>query len=166
MQQTRPDSPEAEPAPAISNELFDRSEHVYETDGKDLMRARFEPVRMFAGFRVSTIVFVAVVAGLLAWNIWMTREVIALKRHRVVSVSLASIITDFIRDQAHAQGSPDEAAMRTRMYLVATQKALVELAKNGTPVLASEAVLGNSVPDDTAQVKQAVARAMTQAGQH
>ena len=53
------------------------------------------------------------------------------------------------------------------VHLFATQKALLELAKNGTPIVASEAVLGNSVPDATAQVKASVARAMApQADQH
>ena len=123
-------------------------------------------LRTFAGFRLSTLFVAVVIVGLLAWNAWMTREMLAMKRHRPVSVSLASIITDFVHDQARQSGSPDQAAMRTRLYLVATQKALVELARNGTPVLASEAVLGDSVPDDTAQVKEAVAKAMAQAGQH
>ena len=126
-----------------------------------------EVVRCFAGFRLTTLALIGVIAGLLAWNSWMTREVFALKRHRVVSVSLASIIADFVQTQAHQAGSPDEAAMRTRLYLAATQKALLDLARNGTPVLASEAVLGNSVPDDTARVKEAVARTIaTQVGQH
>ncbi len=114
----------------------------------------------FAGFRLTTLTLVAAIAGLLVWNVWITREVVGLKRHRIVSVSLASIIADFVRDQAHAQGTPDEAATRTKLYLVATQKALIDLARNGTPVVASEAVLGNSVPDDTAAVKAAVARAV------
>jgi len=122
--------------------------------------------RNFAGFRLPTLGFIAAILALLAWNSWMTREVLALRRQHIVSVSLASLITDFVHDQSRQPGSPDEAALRTRLYLVATQKALVELARNGTPVLASEAVLGNSVPDDTVQVKQAVARAMAQAGQH
>jgi Type-F conjugative transfer system protein (TrbI_Ftype) len=167
MQQTVPDPLEVAPTEPMSRETIERAERVYETDGKDLMRVRFEPVRTFAGFRVTSIVFVSVIAALVAWNAWLTREVVTLNRQKIVSVSLASIITDFVRDQSHASGSPDEAAARTKLYLVATQKALLDLARNGTPVLASEAVLGNSVPDHTAQVKATVAKALAdQPGQH
>jgi len=158
------DHPEAEP--------LDRRAEPPRVDPSDLpepaaVAASTAVPRSFAGYRLTTLALVAVIAGLVVWNAWITREVITLRRHKIVSVSLASIITDFVQTQARQPGSPDEAAARTKMYVFATQKALLELAKNGTPIVASEAVLGNSVPDATAQVKASVARAMApQADQH
>ncbi|WP_454887617.1 TrbI F-type domain-containing protein [Sphingomonas oryzagri] len=114
----------------------------------------------FAGFRLTTLLLVAIIFALACWNIWTTRELLALKHRRIVSVSLATLITDFVRNESHQSGDPQQMAAETRRYLVATQLALKSLAGDGTPVVASEAVLGNSVPDVTPQVKQAVARAM------
>jgi hypothetical protein len=128
---------------------------------------RFAMPASFAGIRISTLLLAAFVLGLLGWNAWITRELAVLKRHRPVSVSLATLVTDFVRDQSHQPTSPDEAAFRTKLYLVATQKVLADLGRDGTPVFASEAVLGSSVPDETAQVRSSVTRAMAaSAGQH
>lgn len=117
-------------------------------------------LRTFAGFRLTTLALVTVILALGAWNAWTTRELLALKERRIVSVSLGTLITDFVRSESHQSGDQQQMAAETRRYLLATQLALKSLASNGTSVVASEAVLGNSVPDYTPQVKQAVVRAM------
>ena len=70
-----------------------------------------------------------------------------------MSVSLARIVQDYIAVEAHNGGTPDTAAMRTKLYLAATQSAIRSLTEEGTTVLVSEAVAGNSVPDVTPQLK-------------
>ncbi len=116
--------------------------------------------RTFAGFRLTTIVLAAVIALLIAWNIWSTRELLALRKQKIVSVSLATLITDYVAEQSKAGGSPEEVSAKAKLYLAATESALRNLGKDGTPVLASEAVIGNSVPDYTPAVKEAVAKAL------
>lgn len=121
--------------------------------------AAFSPAyspRTFAGLPRSTIVLGALVLFLSLWATWATRELLALREHRIVSVSLGSIVRDFIAAEAHARSTPDQAAYRTRVYLDATQGAMRNLARENTTILVSEAVVGNSVPDITAQVKSAV----------
>lgn len=112
--------------------------------------------RTFAGLPQSTIVLGALVLFLSLWAMWATRELMVLREHRIVSVSLGTIVRDFIAAEARARSTPDQAAYRTRVYLDATQGAMRSLARQNTTILVSEAVVGNSVPDITAQVKTAV----------
>lgn len=121
--------------------------------------AAFSPAylpRIFAGLPVSTVVLGALVLVLSLWATWATRELMHLRDHRIVSVSLGSIVRDFIATEARARSTPDQAAYRTRVYLDATQGAMRNLASQNTTILISEAVVGNSVVDITPQVKAAV----------
>jgi hypothetical protein len=112
--------------------------------------------RTFAGLPVATVILGALVLVLSLWATWATRELMQLRDHRIVSVSLGSIVRDFIANEARARSTPDQAAYRTRVYLDATQGAMRNLASKNTTILVSEAVVGNSVPDITSQVKTAV----------
>ena len=109
--------------------------------------------RTFAGLPLPTLVLAAVVLLLALLSAWQTREILALRSHRTVSVSLATLVRDFIAAEAHNGGTPETSAMRTKLYLAATQASIRELTEQGNTVLVSEAVAGNSVPDVTPAVK-------------
>lgn len=110
----------------------------------------------FAGLPVATIVLGAIVLLLALLSAWQTREILALRSHRMVSVSLATLVRDYIGSEAKNTGSPEVTALRTKLYLAATQSAIHDLTASGTTVLVSEAVAGDSVPDVTNSIKGAI----------
>ncbi len=112
--------------------------------------------RSFAGLPIATVVLGALVLMMGLWSAWQTREILILKSHRTVSVSLSTIVRDFIRAEARNGGTPETAQLRTQAYLGATEAAIRALGENGNTVLLSEAVAGNSVPDVTPEVKAAI----------
>jgi hypothetical protein len=116
--------------------------------------------RTFAGLAYPTIALLVAMLGLLIWNGWATRELLALKRHRIVSVSLSTLISDFVIAESRGGGSAEETSARTKFYIAATQSAMKQLSADGTTILVSEAVMSNSVPDYTPVIKAAVAKAM------
>ena len=119
-------------------------------------RSALAPVatgRSFAGLPLSTVILGALLLLMALWSAWLTRELLLVRSHRIVSVSLARIIQDYIAVEAHNGGTPDTSAIRTKLYLAATQSAIRSLTEQGTTVLVSEAVAGNSVPDVTPQLK-------------
>ena len=120
--------------------------------------ARFPPYapRTFAGLPIATIVLGALVLVMALWAAWATRELVALRSHRIVSVSLGTMVRDFVAAEARAKSNPDEAAYRTRVYLDTTQATIRQMASHGTTILVSEAVMGNSVPDVTPTLKAAI----------
>lgn len=113
-------------------------------------------VRTFAGFRVRTLVIAGLCAALALWNVWLTVRVHQLQSREIVSVSLVGLVTDFVRNEARSGSTPEQATLRTKVYLDATQAAMKGLARDGKIVILSEAVAGNSVPDYTPAVKAAV----------
>lgn len=116
--------------------------------------------RTFAGFKLTTIAVVVAFLALVFWNAWATRKIMALEQRQVVSVSLQTLISDFITSESRKSGNEEETAFKTKLYLTAVEKAVAELGADGTPVLVSEAVLGNSVTDATPRIKAAVDKAM------
>jgi hypothetical protein len=117
-------------------------------------------MRTFAGLSLPTLALMVVMLGLLIWAGWTTRELLALKRHRIVSVSLSTLISDFVIAESRSGGSAEETSARTKFYIAATQSAMKQLSADGTTILVSEAVMSNSVPDYTPVIKAAVAKAM------
>ena len=109
--------------------------------------------RTFAGLPIPTLVLAAMMLVLALVSAWQVREILALRSHRIVSVSLATLVNNYIATEAHNGGTPEIVAMRTKLYLAATQAAIRTLTDQGTTVLVSEAVAGNSVPDVTPAVK-------------
>ena len=130
---------------------------VSATDDLEPVFAATPPVpvvgRTFAGLPISTLILGGIVLLMALWSAWITRELLIVRSHRVVSVSLARIVQDYIAVEAHNGGTPETSAMRTKLYLAATQAAIRSLTEEGTTVLVSEAVAGNSVPDVTPQLK-------------
>lgn len=114
------------------------------------------PPRLILGFAARDLALVAAFLSLTLWAIWATTALLELRQRRIVSVSLSTIIKDFVAAQARTAASPEIAAARTRAYLAATDAAMQSLSRDGTTVLVSEAVVGNSVPDMTRAVSAAV----------
>lgn len=112
--------------------------------------------RLILGFAARDLALVAAFLSFTLWAIWATTSLVELRQRRIVSVSLSTIIKDFVAAQARTAASPEIAAARTRAYLAATDAAMQSLSRDGTTVLVSEAVVGNSVPDMTRAVSAAV----------
>ena len=113
-------------------------------------------VRTFAGVPISTLVLAVLLLVMAGWAAWATRELLVLRSHRIVSVSLTSLVRDFVVAEARAGGSQEQATAKVRLYLDATGAAVKSLEDQGYTVLVSEAVLGHAVPDVTMQLKTAV----------
>lgn len=118
--------------------------------------------RTFAGFLVRDLVLFAAGIVIILWAVWATTLLLELRQRRIVSVSLTSIIKEFVAAESRNGSSPEVAAARTKAYLTATDAAMQSLSQSGATVLVSEAVVGNSVPDMTAAVSAAVKAHMAQ----
>lgn len=110
----------------------------------------------FGGFSPRELVVMALLAVMLLWAAWATRELMLLKERRTVSVSLATMVQDFVASEARRGASQEDAAARTRAYLAAIDAAMRAISEDGTTILVTEAVLGNSVPNVTQTVTKAV----------
>ena len=116
------------------------------------------PMMTLAGWPLVRVGTAALLLAALVWAAWATRTLVELRERRIVSVSLSRLVEDFVAAEARNGGSPEDAAKRTGAYLGAVNRAVTDLARDGTTVLVSEATLGRSVPDRTAQVRAAVSR--------
>ncbi len=116
--------------------------------------------RTIAGWPVARVIAAVLLISALVWAAWTTRTVVELQQRRIVSVSLSRLVEDFVAAEARNGGTPEQSASRTASYLAAVNKAVAELGQGGTTVLVSEATLGRSVDDRTADVRARVARAM------
>ena len=112
--------------------------------------------RTFAGFALRDLLIMAAGLTFTLWAIWATTALVELRQRRIVSVSLSTIIKDFVSAQARSAATPEIAAARTKAYLGAVDAAMQSMSRDGTTVLVSEAVVGNSVPDMTGAVSAAV----------
>ena len=116
------------------------------------------PMMTLAGWPLVRVGTAALLLAALVWAAWATRTLVELRERRIVSVSLSRLVEDFVAAEARNGGSREDAAKRTGAYLGAVNRAVTNLARDGTTVLVSEATLGRSVPDRTAQVRAAVSR--------
>lgn len=126
--------------------------------------AAAEPARrLVAGFPLPVLAMLVVLGALLLWSAWATRELLELRQRRVVSVSLSTLVADFVSAESRRGATPEVARAKTQLYLTAVSAAMNKLAADGTTVLVSEAVVGNSVPNYTPVVAAAVDRVMAAA---
>ncbi|TVV74625.1 TrbI F-type domain-containing protein [Sphingomonas solaris] len=116
--------------------------------------------RTIAGWPAMRVAIALLLAIALIWAAWATRALVALEHRQIVSVSLSRLVEDFVAAEARNGGTPEEAAKRTGDYLAAINQAVADLGRDGTTVLVSEATLGRSVEDRTAEVRTRVARAL------
>lgn len=122
-------------------------------------------LRSFGGFALHRIALTAGMAALALWNVWTTQQLLALKERRIVSVSLQALVSDFVAVEARNGGASDATTARTKAYLAAVERAIKDMARDGTTVIVSEAVVGNSVPDVTPALKARLDRMLRAGGQ-
>lgn len=117
-----------------------------------------KPEPVVAGWPVRGILIAVLAIAVAGWIVWATRTLITLRERRIVSVSLSSLVQDFVAAEARAPQAGEAAAARTRAYLAAVDRTVSALGRDGTIVLVSEATLGRSVPDATGTVRREIAR--------
>ena len=143
---------------------MDLGEPYADTAGPTLNRQAVYSPRLILGFAPRDLAVLIAFLLLTIWAIWATRELIELRQRRIVSVSLSTIIKDFVAAEARNGTSPATSVARTRAYLAATDAAMRALSKDGATVLVSEAVVGNSVVDMTPAIAAAVNARLGQTG--
>lgn len=111
----------------------------------------------FGGFSLAQIVIGALVLLALVWAMWTTREVLALRKHTVVSVRLGELVNQFALAEARSGDDPDKVTARTRAFMAALDRALKQRSANGAVVLVGEAVVSSSSEDITRAVAAEVA---------
>jgi len=112
------------------------------------------------GWPWGRVLFAILMAVNFIWSAWATREILALGKRQIVSVSLATLVGDFVTAEARNGGDAASTEARTRSYLAAINKAVANLGRDGTVVLVSEATIGRSVPDRTAAVRAELAKTL------
>ena len=90
--------------------------------------------------KVGTLLIVAISVAALLWAGWATITLMDVRDRRIVTVGLADLMADFIEVESRRVGDPETAKMRTAEYLAAVDRAVAELAEDGTTVLVAEAV--------------------------
>ncbi|MCW2339176.1 hypothetical protein M2337_003466 [Sphingobium sp. B2D3A] len=116
--------------------------------------------RGFAGFSWPQLFGGVVAVGALVWGVWLTQEVDQLKARRTVSVSLSAMINDFVMAQARSGNSPEQVERETAHFMATLQGILKSRAQAGETILVSEAVISESVPDITPQIRAKVGEAI------
>lgn len=113
-----------------------------------------------AGWPIGRVIATIVLLSALIWAAWITRLLLEVAKRQIVSVSLSTLVSDFVAAESRNGGTPEQTASRTAAYLAAVNQAVSALGANGTTVIVTEATLGKTVPDRTGQVRAAVKRAL------
>ena len=113
-----------------------------------------------AGWPIGRVIMTIVLLMALIWAAWITRLLLDISRRQIVSVSLSTLVGDFVAAESRNGGTREQTAGRTAAYLAAVNQAVSALGANGTTVIVTEATLGKTVPDRTGQVRAAVKRAL------
>lgn len=114
--------------------------------------------KTFAGLTLAQILIGGVLLLAVIWAMWTTREVLALRQHKVVSVRLGELVNQFALAEARSGDDPDKVTTRTRAFMVALDRALKQRSAAGAVVLVGEAVVSSSSEDITASIAAEVAR--------
>lgn len=114
--------------------------------------------RTIAGWPLGQLLMAMAMLAALLWAAWATRALLDLSHRQIVSVSLSTLVGDFVAAEARNGGSPEQTTRRTATYLAAVNQAIGALGAGGTTVIVSEATLGKSVPDRTEEVRADVMR--------
>jgi hypothetical protein len=122
--------------------------------------ARSAARKTVAGWPIGRVIATIVLLIALIWAAWITRLLLDISRRQIVSVSLSTLVSDFVAAESRNGGTPEQTASRTAAYLAAVNQAVSALGANGTTVIVTEATLGKTVPDRTGQVRAAVKRAL------
>ena len=114
--------------------------------------------RTFAGLTVTQILIGGVLLLTAIWAMWTTREVLALRQHKVVSVRLGELVNQFALAEARSGDEPDKVTARTRAFMSVLDQALKQRSAAGAVVLVGEAVVSSSSEDITASIAADVAK--------
>lgn len=112
----------------------------------------------FAGLSLTQIFVGALLLLAAIWAMWTTRELLALRQHKVVSVRLGELVNQFALAEARSGDDPDKVTARTRAFMQALDKALKERSAAGAVVLVGEAVVSSSSEDITASIAADVSK--------
>ncbi|MGB7404697.1 MAG: TrbI F-type domain-containing protein [Pacificimonas sp.] len=107
--------------------------------------------------KVGTLLTMAISVAALLWAGWATITLMDVRDRRIVTVGLADLMADFIEVESRSVGDPETTKMRTVEYLAAVDRAVAELADDGTTVLVAEAVISDTAPDYTGRVRARIA---------
>jgi hypothetical protein len=116
--------------------------------------------RTIAGWPILHVVMTVLLLAGLLWAAWATRLLLEVSQRRIVSVSLSTLVGDFVAAESRNGGTPEQTASRTAAYLAAVNRSVSALGADGTIVIVTEATLGKTVPDRTSQVRAEVTRAL------
>lgn len=116
--------------------------------------------RTVAGWPLAHVLVTVAVLACLLWAAWATRLLLDLSKRQIVSVSLSTLVGDFIAAESRNGGTPEQTAGRTAAYLAAVNQTVGALGADGATVIVTEATLGQTVPDRTSQVRAAVKQAL------
>lgn len=114
--------------------------------------------RSRGGIARGQVLAVAALIGVLCWGAWVTRGILDLRagQARVVKVQLARLVGDFVRAEARGNASSDQIGLRTAHFMKVLEATIARHARGGQILLVSEAVVGGSVPDITADIAREV----------
>lgn len=96
-------------------------------------------------------------AAALAWGAWITHQVAANERPRIVTVRLAETIGSFVDEAARADASPEAVQAASQAYLAAAEAAVAAMNNEDRVVLVAEAVLAGKVEDATPELERRIA---------
>lgn len=116
--------------------------------------------RTIAGLPLAHVLATILLLAGLLWAVWATRLLLEVSERQIVSVSLSTLVGDFVAAESRNGGTPEQTASRTAAYLAAINRSVSALGADGTTVLVTEATLGKSVPDRTELVRNEVKRAL------
>ena len=114
--------------------------------------------KTFAGLTLAQILIGGVLLLTVIWAMWTTREVLALRQNKVVSVRLGELVNQFALAEARSGDDPDKVKTRTRAFMVALDRSLKQRSAAGAVVLVGEAVVSSSSEDITASIAADVSR--------
>ena len=100
---------------------------------------------------------VAVLVAALLWGAWLTQQVNAAAKQRIVTVRLAETIGTFVEEAARADADPAVVQAASLAYLKAAESAVADMGRDGRVVLVAEAVLAGAAEDATPELEQRIA---------
>lgn len=92
------------------------------------------------------------------WACWATAKILGHRERPVVSVDLGRIMSEFIREETARDLPPEEAAVRAAMFARLAEEGVSVLAADGSLVLVSQAVVGQSARDATSDLMRYIDR--------
>ena len=97
-----------------------------------------------------------VLAVMLVWAAWVTKELISRPASTVVRLNLAGLVQEYMVAASHSNWTADQIAKQTHVFTEAIDGLIAAYSRDGKVLLITEAVLSKNVPDITPQVRSAI----------